>query len=124
MDNRHISIQSKGREAFDLAFQLLFDNAPGKRATHYIDHPEKGLCFLWLEGNSGIKLVTPMGWKESADIAWCWLINQPEEKYDEYLDHDGSNSKGFRVYNESWGKIGGVAYAFLAVKPVWAWHGK
>jgi hypothetical protein len=129
MDNRHISVQSEGREAFDLAFQLLFDNAPGGKASHYFEHPEKGLVFLWHEEAYGLfakasKLPYAMRWKEAADLAWGWLSNQPNEKYTEKLDHDGSNGKGFLVYNEYWGHIGESHYAFLGVKPVWAWYGK
>jgi hypothetical protein len=127
MDNRHISIQSEGRAAFDLAFQLLFDNAPGKKASHYLEYPEKGFILLWHEDctlKSASKLPYPMGWKEAADLAWGWLQNQPNEKYEQYLDHDGSNGKGFLVYNEYWGHVAGSCYAFLGVKPVWAWYGK
>jgi hypothetical protein len=126
MDNRHISVQSQGREAFNLAFQLLFDNAAGKKATHYFEDPDKGLVLLWFEDKSrnSIPLLTPLSWKEAADLAWSWLSNQPTEKYREYLDHDGSNGKGFRVYNEDWGHVAGSHYGILAVLPVWAWYGK
>lgn len=156
MDNRIISIQSEGRAAFDLAVQLLFDNCPGKKATHYYEHPTAGFILLWHEdtfesavkgesaktkdGFPGVhladckcsyclrvpanKLPYPMAWKEAADLAWGWLLNQPKEKYQEYLDHDGSNGKGFRVYNEDWGHVAKSHYAFLGVLPVWAWYGK
>lgn len=136
MDNRHISVQSEGRTAFDLAFQLLFDNCPGKKATHYLEHPTAGFLLLWHEDNvrheNGTAYVTlpanklpyPMGWKEAADLAWGWLLNQPKEKYEDALDHDGSNGKGFVVYNEYWGHVAKSHYAFLGVKPVWAWYGK
>lgn len=132
MDNRIISVQSEGREAFDLAFQLLFDNAPGGKASHYIEVPEKGLLLLWHEDNFNVngnktlavKLPFPMKWKESADMAWGWLTDQPKEKYEQYLDHDGSNGKGFLVYNEYWGHVAGSHYGILGLKPVWAWYGK
>ena len=139
MDNRHISIQSEGRSAFDLAFQLMFDNCPGKKATHYFEHPKNGLLLLWDEdffidtlrsaNNSdprvkANKLPYPMNWKAASDLAWGWLQNQPEEKYECNLDHDGSNGKGFKVYNEDWGHVAESHYAFLGVLPVWAWYGK
>jgi hypothetical protein len=126
MDNRHISVQSEGRSAFDLAFQLLFEGAPGHKATHYFEDPQKGLVFLWHndEAKKAIPLLTPLEWKGAADLAWTWLSNQPKEKYQEYLDHDGSNGKGFRVYNESWGHVAGSHYAICGVIPIWAWYGK
>lgn len=126
MDNRIITVQSKGKKAFDLAFQLLFDNCPGSKATHYYEHPEKGFMLFWhaTEKFEVLKLPFPMDWENSSALAWGWLMSQPEDKYQEYLDHDGSNSKGFKVYNEGWGHVAGCGYAFLAVQPIWAWHGK
>lgn len=128
MDNRHISVQSEGRKSFDLAFQLLFENAPGGKATHYLEHSEKGLIFLWhedkIKDQSASKLPYAMDWKAAADLAWGWLQERRHEEYREDLDHDGSNGKGFRVYNEDWGHVAGSFYGILAVLPVWAWYGK
>jgi hypothetical protein len=124
MDNRIISVQSEGRKAFDLAFQLLFDNAPGDTVTHYIDHPKAGLILLWSSESNAIKLPVPLKWKEAADLAWAWLGSKTDKEYTEYCDHDGSNGHGFRVYCEDWGHVGGYHYGVLGVVPVWAWYGK
>jgi len=133
MDNRHISVQSEGRKAFDLAFQLLFDNAPGAKATHYFEHSEKGFVLLWSADSfhtattSSVPaniLPYAMDWKAAADLAWGWLSERKKEDYREYLDHDGSNGKGFKAYNEDWGHVAGSHYGILAVLPVWAWYGK
>lgn len=135
MDNRHISVQSEGRKSFDLAVQLVFENAPGGKATHYFEHSEKGLIFLWHEDKflnpvgslvtkEASKLPYAMDWKAAADLAWGWLQERKHEEYREVLDHDGSNGKGFRIYNEDWGHVAGSFYAILAVLPVWAWYGK
>ncbi len=137
MDNRIISVKSEGIKAFDLAFQLLFDNARGGKASHYFEHPTAGFLLLWNEDNfygltkgdpsakvSANKLPFKMEWKDAANLAWGWLNNQPTEKYEDYLDHDGSNGRGFKVYNEAWGHVAGSSYAFLGVLPVWAWYGK
>lgn len=70
MDNREISIKSKGRSAFDLAFQLMFDNAAGGKATHYQEVHGKGFHVYneaWgrIEGTSyGFLAVKPM---------WAWF---------------------------------------------------
>lgn len=137
MDNRIISIQSEGRKAFDLAFQLLFDNAPGGKATHYLVHPEHGFILLWNEESistkfnhienikiTSVKLPYAMSWQQASEFVWGWLQNEPTSNYREYCDHDGSNGKGFKVYNEAWGHVAGLHYAFLAVLPTWAWYGK
>jgi hypothetical protein len=130
MDNKHISIQSAGRHAFDLAFKVSFmseydKEEPKAKATHYFEHKEKGLVFLWSEDKSvnSVKLPVALNWKGAAELAWQWLSDQPEENYQDYLDHDGSNGKGFRVYNEVWGHVISH-YAIIAVLPIWAWHGK
>jgi hypothetical protein len=144
MDNRHITVQSEGRKAFELAMQLLFDNAPGGKVSHYSDHPTYGFVLFW-DGDEDylseasydahdlkkekvtspiVKLPYAMNCKAATDLAWEWLQAQPNDKYQDQCDHDGSNGKGFKVYNEYWGHIGDSHYSVLAVLPVWAWYGK
>lgn len=126
MDNRLITIKSEGRKAFDLAFDLFFlSNLMPIKATHYVEDSQKGLIFFsyWDDSNL-IKLPVPLDAKQSAELAWAWLQAQPDSAYDDYLDHDGSNHKGFKVYNEEWNRIGGYRSSILAVKPIWAWYGK
>lgn len=129
MNNRIISIQSEGRKSFDLAFKLMFDRDFGDmKATHYFKHPTKGFILLWHEESFGevkaIKLPFAMDWQIAANLVWGWLLEREDKEYQEYLDHDGSNGHGFRVYNENWGHVAGSHYAILAVLPVWAWYGK
>jgi hypothetical protein len=127
MDNRIISVQSHGRKAFDLAFELLFEN---QKATHYFEHPQKGLVFLWAQDLRidlpvSIKLPTPLTWQGAAELAWTWLMNQPDNKYQDDLDdYDVSNIKAFKVYNEDWGYVADSRYGILGVVPVWGWLGK
>ena len=123
MDNRVIDIRSEGREAFDMAVRLLFDNAPGGKAESYYKN-EKGLVFRWKDGDGSTALVCPMGWKETADLAWAWMESVPERDRGDFCDHDGDNGHGFHVYCEAWGHIGDDHYAFMAVRPIWAWYGK
>lgn len=144
MDNRHISIQSENKKALELAMQLIFDNAPGGKATHYCDHPTLGFVLFWnqpeysalsekedylkkdSEKTEAIihKLPYPMDCRAATEMVWGWLAEQPEEKYIDYMDHDGSNGRGFRVYNETWGHVGSSHYAFAGILPVWSWYGK
>ena len=44
--------------------------------------------------------------------------------YPEEPDHDGSNSKGWRLFNEKWGKVNDEDAAICAIEPEWLWHGK
>lgn len=130
MDNKEISIQLAGRAAFDLAFKVAFmseydENNPKQKATHYVDHPEYGLILFWSNDKSynSIPLPTPLNWEEAANLAWTWLTNLPKDRYEEYPDLDGSASQGFKVYNTIWAS-NGWSYAIIAVKPIWALHGK
>lgn len=127
MDNRLIVVQSEGRKAFDLAFELFFTSIYDSlkvKVTHYIDDPEKGLIFYEnIAPGHAVKLPVPLGPKQAADLAWTWLESKTDKEYFDYLDHDGSNGKGFKVYNEDWNRVGGFG-GLLAVQPVWAWYGK
>lgn len=129
MDNKHISVQHVSREAFDLTFNLFFlseySNATECKATHWIDHPEKGLILLWSEDryNNSTKMLAPLNWKEAASLSWSWLTSLPKDRYPAYPDIDGSVEKGYTIYNEAWGHVISH-YAILAVKPSWALYGK
>jgi len=132
MDNKYISVQHLTRKAFDIAFQLFFVSEHDepfnklfeRTATHYLDHPEKGLILFWAEDlpNKSIPLPTPLDHKSAADLAWTWLKNQNNSKYGNLIDFDGSHEKGYKIYNEpqhyaNWSQI-------LIVKPEWAIFGK
>lgn len=128
MDNRVINVMSEGREAFNLAIKLAFDNAPGGKATHYVVNDKLGFVLLWHEdkGVGSVQLPVALNASTAADLIWAWLQEQPTSAYKHYLDHDGSDGHGWRVYNgPSWSHVDGCShYAFVAVYPMWAWYGK
>lgn len=127
MDNREIDIKSEGKEAFAKAVELLFDGAPSGKATHWLEHDDTLVLFWHDEENpacSCTKLPYALNAKTAIDFCWNWLQQKDEDQYKEYLDHDGSNGKGFRVFNESWGKVFGHHYSFMGVQAIWAWYGK
>lgn len=61
---------------------------------------------------------------------WYWYNNFKEwdklelENWDYNIKHDGSNSKGFRIYTEDWGRVNDEWYTIGAIKPVYLWYGK
>lgn len=132
MDNRIFSIQNEGREAFDLAMKIAFTSAPGNKATHFFDHPTHGFLLLWNDDSFYInnkkvkanKLPYAFDCKAAADLVWGWLQSKSDEDYKDFLDHDGSNGKGYKVYSEDWGHVAGSHYAFVGIIPIWAWYGK
>lgn len=46
------------------------------------------------------------------------------EDWDKDAQHDGHNTKGWRVYCEGWGHIQGHTGAFIAIRPAYMWMGK
>lgn len=46
------------------------------------------------------------------------------DNWDADLEHDGHNSKGWRIYTEDWGRIGDDWTSYIAIKPAYMWHGK
>lgn len=50
-----------------------------------------------------------------------WL---KEAKYENEPDHDGCNERGWRVFNDAWGRVGDEHGAFVEIQPVWLMYGK
>lgn len=137
-DNTQVIVTGMGgRRAFDLAMELLF--ADQGYATHYQikkivrnleydikptelfeDHHEC-MIFYWHKDTDTVPLPYNMTFRECADLAWGWLQKQ---NYGETPDHDGSNDRGWAVFNESWGHIDNSQYGIGAVSPQWIWIGK
>jgi hypothetical protein len=119
-DNFHIDITHDGDIAD--AMRIAFAGAPGGKAEAYIVDDNKGLVFFWSKDeNKSINLPFKLDASGAADFAKRWLA---EQDYGPQLDHDGDNCKGWRLYNESWGRVEGYTYGFVAVQPAWAMYGK
>lgn len=125
MDNRFFKIKSEGRKCFDLAMQVAFSNTYGEqKATHYSESKKTGLVFHGIEEPGAIKLPIPLAWKGAADLAWEWLLARDSKEYIDYLDHDGSNGRGFQVTNGDWNRVEGTHYGMVSILPCWMWYGK
>lgn len=57
----------------------------------------------------------------ASDFAWSWLMKQ---EYRSEPDHDGSNGRGFIMFNDTWGHVGKDRYGIVAIGPAWAMRGK
>jgi hypothetical protein len=133
-DNYHFDIAAEGRKAFELAMKFAFNDDGGMDPPHmehkargYRIDPAKGLIFYWSVDSDGTakngvsKLPYEMKLKAAVEFAWSWLEAQD---YPPEPDHDGSNHKGWRVYNEAWNRIGDEWGAFAAIQPEWMMYGK
>lgn len=127
-NNYHFDISSEDREQFDRAMAFAFDGRYSEmKARGYRLDPEKGLILYWSIDSNGAaakgvqSFPYEMKVKAATEFAWHWL---QEQNYGAEPDHDGSNHKGWRVYNESWNRIGSEWGAFVAIKPEWMMYGK
>jgi hypothetical protein len=78
------------------------------------------LILMW-GGDAGMPLLMPAGPEVIAPTIREWLGSQD---YKNEPDHDGDNSKGWRIYNGPWGHIDDHRYAICAIEPAWLMHGK
>lgn len=118
MDNRIISIQSIGKNDFDLAMKLVI----GDKKTVGYGVVKNSLVLYWHNADNVQILPYEMDAQEATNFAWGWLCkNKPSA---EQPDHDGDNKIGFRVFNEAWGYVYGESAAYVAIEPIWAMYGK
>lgn len=65
---------------------------------------------------------SPMTAEQVQPMVEAWLA---QATYGPEPDHDGSNEKGWRVYNEEWTHVATFrTSAFVAIEPIWLLHGK
>lgn len=134
LDNFHVDITSEG----SLADVMKIAFGKYRQAEGYLVSPEKGLVFFWLAAHETavglVKLPFKMSAANAAIFAEQWLS---QTDYGPEPDHDGDNGRGWRVYNEAWGRVNAPpmkdypnlpsedwTYSFIAVQPVWAMYGK
>lgn len=81
------------------------------------------LVFFQYDSDKGMTpFPTPVSLDRAAEIAFDWLGAQ---EYSPEPDHDGSNSKGWRLWRDTWGRIDGYGHAaFVAIEPFWIEYGK
>lgn len=149
MDNRRIDITAEGVEDLGKALELIWRNAPGGKAVQFLEkklekvvdyfqnkesnissHYSKliesptgvdTLILLWSENGKGVSLPYPLDINTVKPFVAGWLGTR---NYGSQPDHDGSNGKGWRVFNEAWGHVFGNHYAICAIQPAWAMYGK
>lgn len=143
MDNRRVWVTSEGLDDLKAAVSIMWKNAPGGKATHYRvvkvkavenkygdsvwcdwDEAEDGvdtLVLYWEEDSGTTALPFPLKLDGATQFIASWLDSAT---YPAEPDHDGSNDKGWMVFNDDWGHALGSSYGFLAVQPAWAMYGK
>lgn len=123
MNNFRIDLTAEGDTVLKKAMEIAFTNSAGGKVEAYKVDPEKGLIFFWTSTlhKDVQKLPFKLDAEGAADFTRRWLA---EQDYGRQPDHDGDNGKGFRIYCESWGRVGDLSGSFVAIQPCWAWYGK
>lgn len=111
------------------ALAIAFQGASGGKAIGWADLLFKPngsgerhrLVLFWTKHDAMTALPAPMNAEEAESFVKAWL---GAADYGSQPDHDGDNSKGWRVYNEAWGHVAGMYQAFVAIEPTWLMYGK
>ena len=132
VSNRVFNINGQGLEMLAAILELAFHHAGCDHVTGWAIDEEHGLV---LYAQFGAKEATlfpiPLTASEVLLTTWAWLNDDDTwakvklEGWDADADHDGHNTRGFRVYCGDWGHIGELSTrGFIAIKPAYMWHGK
>lgn len=97
------------------------DKPTGPGGVWGANRASKRLVLFWTPDEVMTPLPAPLGIDDCIPFVTAWLNGAD---YGREPDHDGSNRKGWRVYNEEWGHVAGRWQAFAAVEPVWLLIGK
>ena len=124
MDNFRFDITASG-DLEDWLHCCIGENRKTVGWSVCSDREYPRLILYWIgPGNIENKynlLPFPMKYDQVAMFVKGWLDTVD---FGTQPDHDGDNSRGWRIYNEDWGHVDGQYQAFMAITPVWAMHGK
>lgn len=74
------------------------------------------LILLWGEERGAVQLPFPLNLERAIEFVAGWL---GEAKYGPQPDHDGSNGKGWRLFNGPWGHVVGHHCGIVGVQTCW-----
>jgi hypothetical protein len=117
-----VDVTAYGRENLFRVLAVAFSDSVSreKRATHFSADGSRQLTLFARPPRSDQALAAepfpePLFCQQASEFVWDWLQRaeyQPDE-------HDGASEKGWRVFNERFGIVGGCWEAFVAIRPMW-----
>lgn len=124
-DNAIFNVNGEGLEKLIKAIDLAFN---GNKIVGWKFKQEFGICLYYYDSEKINKFPVPATAKQCGEFVFEWLQSDDAKKVpckgkDADCDHDGHNSKGWRVYTEDWGHIDND-WNVIAIKPCFLWHGK
>lgn len=117
MDNFKLDVTSEGDETLKTVLALFRKKMAGYRE----DTTGNRLILYWVASEKSVKLPFQMELDQAASFVSGWL---KQADYGTEPDLDGDVGRGWRIYCESWGHVGGEWQAYAAIEPVWALYGK
>jgi hypothetical protein len=106
-------------DSLQVAF-LQHSKVVGWRVDTREGHPPRFILYTY-KSDKMTEFPAPMTRVEIEPIVRSWLESID---YGHKPDIDGSVGRSQRVYNESWGHVGGEWAAFVAIEPYWNLYGK
>lgn len=105
----------------DLSLSLAVAYTGHRHAVGWrVDPGRNRMVLFWSAKGFGAPGVqqfpTPLGPEAVEPLVRAWLESVD---YGREPDHDGSNRKGWRVFNERWGYVNDWSNAFVGIEPVW-----
>ncbi len=126
-NNRIFNVNGRGEGALLKTLEAASMQSGHVLITSYTLNAGKGLVLHWNKAE-GQALPYPLTCSEMLPTILKFLEDPPEGmEYvdtDSNADHDGHNSRGWRVYCGPWGSVGDLNYCIAAIRPVFLWHGK
>lgn len=118
-DNAHFDITGA---PLAICLQIATGISSSGRVTGWRMDADKNRLILYsLPSPRATPLPAPLTGEALVLFVKAWL---DQASYGVEPDHDGDNSRGFRIYNEDWGHIDHEYQAFVAIEPAWLMHGK
>jgi hypothetical protein len=126
LEHFRLDVTAYGRENLARALGLAFSSiVQGEnQATHYAESVVNGRqrltlfeCRPWdTVPAEASAFPSPISSQQAMDFVCDWLQRVPYQNGD---SHDGGQDKGWRVFNELYGIVGGCWEAFVAIEPMW-----
>lgn len=142
MDNFHIDTVNQGRVQLRLLLEYVIQMAPSRAFTAWAVFPAEApedvpkyeqrdprparMVFYWSmpeASQNAHSLPFAIDAAMATDLAIGWIEKTAEYPIDD-MDCDGSTDKGWRVWNEKWGRVNGSHYGVFAISPEWVYYGK
>jgi hypothetical protein len=151
MDNRRFDVNGHKDDELRLALRAVFAQSGGTQAVSWkvVDYctqkrsVQVGYPATEAHGTVQPDITVPclvlLPWRQDGDVPFPfgmgaesvvpsvngWLFDYciMGNRYSPQPDHDGSNSQGWRVFIDDWGRVQGL-HAICGIRPEWCWHGK